>query len=161
MIDDVRLPIPWGRASLKGAQEDITIMVLRLSRTTSIEVRQVHDHGRIGNASGVHAKEELEAEVFSSGVHDIEVVLEIRPGGSPATVVDSESVDAGVLREDHVSGVIEIGRLIGDHVVGEDHWRSGGSAFYIPMLMIGIVMRGTSPQCHQCRNEEAIEGRHR
>ena len=125
VIDDISLPVPRWRAGLKRAQEDIAIRVLCLSGTTSVEVGQIDNHGRIGNASGVHAEEELEAEVFGSGVHYVEIVLEVRPGGSPATVVDSEGVNTGILGKHHVGGVIEISRLVGDHVVGEDHWRSG------------------------------------
>ena len=159
LVDDIRLPVPRGRTCLKRAQEDVAAGVFGLSRAVSVEVGQVDDHGGSGDARGVHAEEKLEVQGCCSFIHDVEIVLKVRPGRSPAPVVDGESINAGSLGEGHVVGVVEIWGLIRNHVVGKDHGRRGGCATCMVMMMKGCMMRGGGHDSCQCGHHEATERR--
>jgi len=90
----------------------------------------------------------------------VEVVFEVGPGGSPASVVHSESVNAGCFGEAHVVGVIEVGRLVGDHEVGKDHGCGSGRATCMIVVMEGIMLIGACHQACKCREKDSIESSH-
>lgn len=160
VIDDICLPVPGWRACLEGAEKDMAIRVLQLRGAIGVEVCEVDDHGSVGYAGSVHAEEQLEVQLLGSLVHDVEVIFEEWPGGSPASVVDGESVNAGCLGEHHVVGVIEVRRLEGDHEVGKDHGCGLGRARCVILVVEGIMLTGACHQACECGEKETVEGSH-
>ncbi len=160
VVDDIRLPVPGRRTCLEGAEEDVAVCVLQLGRAIGVEVGEVDDHGSVGNASRVHAEEQLEVQLFGGLVHDAEIVFEVGPGGGPASVVDGKSVNAGGLGEHHVVGVIEVRGLEGDHEVGKDHRCGRCCATCMTWVMKGIMLAGACHHVRECREKDGEDGSH-
>ncbi len=120
------MPVPGWWVRLEGAEHGLVVDD-ELAVVKVVKVDQVDYHVRVGDASEVEVKEDLEVERCGLGVELGELAFHLHPVCVPAAIVDGEGVDAGIFGELDIIGVVAVGGLLDYHVVGEDEGAGGAS----------------------------------
>ncbi len=122
-VDNVGLPVPAGRVDFEGAEEDVAGSVFSLRRAVGIEVCNVDDLAYIVHGGGVDCYEYFKPHLCGGIVEGVESSGEV---GRLVCIVDGEGVEARVLGQVDVGGIVIVWGWELDHVVGKDH--GGGRA---------------------------------
>lgn len=120
------MPVPGRRAGLKGAKHRL-VVDNELAVVRVVKVDEVDDHVGIRDAGEIEVEEDLEVERGGLGVELGELAFHLHPVCVPAAIVDGKGVDAGILGEFDIIGVVAVGRLLDYHVVGKDEGAGGAS----------------------------------
>lgn len=109
-------------------------------------VRQADDHVGVRDAGQVEVEKDFEIKGSGLGIELVQISCQLGPVRVPATIVDGEGVDSGAFGKSDVVGVVAVGRLLDQHVVGEDK-RAGRASF---------VQKSTRrwQACYRCRKED-------
>ena len=129
------MPVPAWRVDFEGAEENVAVGVFELGFMVGVKACDVDDLGYIVKGGGVNGQEELEAQVGGIVVKDVKVRGE---NGGIVGVVNGEGVEAGVLGQVDVGGIVWTRGLELDHVVGEYH---GGGRSTLGHLGVGMGVR--------------------
>ena len=133
--NNIILPVPAWRVDFEGAEEDVAVGVFELSFMVGVKACDVDDLRYIEKGGGVNGQEELETQVGGIVVHDVKVRGE---NGSIVGVVNGKGVEAGILGQVDVGGIVWTRGLELDHVVGEYH---GGGGSTLGQVGVRVRMR--------------------